>query len=160
VVASVRTLPRATEFLFAALCAMFPVIGLAIVVAALVSTLWILVLVGGFFVGFGLLFLRYVPILRTACVLSLDDRTQVLTWQATMGHGSVALRDVTAVVRSSRPAVWEFECDNERAIPFWLERRNQDVQDFFARIARSYPQLDMSGLYAKSFLWWRRLPSP
>lgn len=159
-VVSVRTLSRATEFLYAALYAMFPVIGLVIVVSALVSGFWLLVLVGVFFVGFGLLLPRFVPILRTASVLSLDDGTQLLVWRATMGHGSVALRDVTAVVRSARPAVWEIESATEEAIPFWLNKRNQEVQDFFARIARTHPQIETSELYAKSFLWWRCLSSP
>jgi hypothetical protein len=138
---------------------MFPVIGLVIVVAAIASGAWFMIPVGCLIAGFGILLLFLVPILRTAFVLSLDERNQTLSWQATMAHGEVPLREVSSVVRSSRPGVWEFRRIAGQAIPFWLDRRNQVVQDFFARIAKSYPQIDLSDLYGESRFWWRKLPS-
>ena len=100
-----------------------------------------------------------VVLMRTASQLSLDPSTDMLSWWAVRGHGVLDVADIKSVVRSSRPAVYEFCADDGTRTAFWLSKRNGDVKALFLSLHEMNPGIDMSGIYGASKLWWKGLPA-
>ena len=155
---TVRTIPKVTEIIYAALVAMFPAISVALFVAAVVSRASFVILPGIICVFFGTGAYN-LPIIRTASRLSLDVGGDMLGWSATVGNGEIPIRSIISIVRSKRPTVYEIRTTEGERVPFWLGTRNPAVRDFFEQLSQANPGILMTDLHRKRHLWWSGLPA-
>lgn len=153
-----RTIPKVTEIIYAALVAMFPAMGVALFVAAVVSGAWFVILPGIVLVFSGIGAYN-LPVIRTASRLSLDVGGDVLGWSATVGNGEIPIRSIVGIVRSKRPSVYEVRTTEGASVPFWLGTRNPAVRDFFEQLSQAKPDILMADLHRKRWLWWSGLPA-
>jgi len=136
---------------------MFPAIGMVMILAAVVSESWFLIVPGLLLLAFGFGAYR-MPIIRTASSLALDPGNGVLRWRATVGAGEIPLRSIIRIVRSKRPGVYEIQSFDGAPVAFWLGTRDASVRGFFDRVGQGSPWITMSDLYVKRHLWWSGLP--
>jgi hypothetical protein len=143
---------------FAGLVVMGLVGGLGLTIGGVATGGWPLVGVGVVFLAVGA---QQAHALRaTACELSIDAGSELLTWRSTLSRGSVPVAAIAGVRRASRPDIYLFDRnDGGQHVRFWLLDRGQAVQTFFDTLGRR-SGLDMSALSRRRKLWWRGLAEP
>ena len=100
-------------------------------------------------------------VLNTASVLAMDDARRFLSWESTFRSGRISIQGIENIDRAqSRPSVYMIRSSDGSAVPFWLSKRNIQVQSFFAELKHSNPQVVLDDLYGRYGISWRGLPAP